>query len=346
MVPVFFFLQSDSSAQEAYQKAAFAGGCFWCVEAPFEGLSGVIEVISGYTGGSKENPTYQQVSSGTTGHFEAVQITYDSSSISYEQLLELFWRQVDPTDEQGQFADRGQQYKTAIFYHNQKQKEIAQASKKKLELSGKFKKPIVTEILPAAVFYKAEECHQDYYKTCPLRYKAYKKGSGREDFLLETWPEKEKKSAEEKPAQFTKPSKEELKESLTPLQYKVTQEDATEKAFQNEYWDNKKEGIYVDVVSGEPLFSSRDKFVSGTGWSSFTRPLDEENIVEKQDRSFFMVRTEVRSSLADSHLGHIFQDGPPPGGLRYCINSAALRFVPRDELKEQGYGQYQCLFDE
>jgi peptide methionine sulfoxide reductase msrA/msrB len=144
---------------------------------------------------------------------------------------------------------------------------------------------------------------------------------------------------------YTRPTDAELRQRLTPLQFKVTRQAGTEPAFRNEYWDHHAAGIYVDVVSGEPLFSSRDKFDSGTGWPSFTRPLEPASIVEKQDRSFFTVRTEVRSRLADSHLGHVFPDGPPPTGLRYCMNSAALRFVPVSELEQQGYGRYRNLFD-
>jgi len=144
---------------------------------------------------------------------------------------------------------------------------------------------------------------------------------------------------------YTRPTDAELRQRLTPQQFKVARQDGTEPAFRNEYWDHHAAGIYVDVVSGEPLFSSRDKFDSGTGWPSFTRPIEPGNVVERQDRSFFTVRTEVRSRLADSHLGHVFPDGPPPTGVRYCMNSAALRFVPVSELEQQGYGRYRNLFD-
>ncbi len=497
------------------EKATFAGGCFWCMVHPFDTLKGVHRVVSGYMGGTGSNPTYEDYAQ--KGHIEVVQITYNPLEVSYKELLEVFWHNINPTDSNGQFGDRGPQYRSAILYHTDTQKAEAEKSKKELQASGHFSKPIVTEIIPASTFYPAEEYHQDYYKKNPVRYSFFRFLSGRDSFLKKTWPTKNSSpeqpktplmlakdvtdiyrglealgikvwidggwgvdallGAQSRPhkdldiaiewknvpklreylqgkgyrqvrqesqwnfvladdqgheidvhafvyddegnviegirypaasltgsgiiegqrvhcispeylvkfhsgypltdkdyadvsalctkfgidlpeelknfkkgnkmtthSPYTKPSDAELKKKLTPLQYRVTQKNGTERAYDNEYWDNKRPGIYVDIVSGEPLFSSLDKFDSGTGWPSFSKPLEKENIVEKEDKGWFFTRTEVRSKLGDSHLGHLFNDGPAPTRLRYCMNSAALRFVPAEDLEKEGYAKFKYLF--
>ena len=306
------------------KKAIYAGGCFWCMVKPFDRYEGVIDVVSGYTGGHLENPTYEQVCSGITDHREAICITYDDEIIGYNELLDIYWNAIDPTDEGGQFNDRGEHYKTAIYYFDVEQRKLAEESKKKLEESKIYNKPIATSILPAKEFYKAEEYHQDYYKKNPEHYDRYYKGSGRARHITKMW----------------------AKRNLTPLQYEVTQNSMTEQPFKNEYYDNFEEGIYVDVVDGEVLFTSKDKFDSGCGWPSFSKPAGKGKLAFYEDHSYDMERIEVKGSKSGSHIGHVFDDGPKElGGLRFCANSAALRFIPKNKMKEEGYEEYLPLLD-
>ncbi len=319
------------------ETATFAGGCYWCMQPPFENLEGVVKVIAGFAGGHVKDPTYEEVATGTTGAKEAVQVIFYPEIISYSEILDVYWKQFNPTDPGGQFYDRGSQYETAIYYNSNSQKEVAEASKELLNKSGIFNKPIVTKIEKFTSFYPAAEGQQDFYKKDPVRFYTYEKASGREDFIKGVWGD----TGLDK---YKKPPESVLKKELTPLEYDVTQNDVTEKAFNNKYWNNHNAGIYVDIVTGAPLFCSTDKFDSGTGWPSFTQPIDPRYLIKDVDRSMGMVRIEVRSKFGGSHLGHVFDDGPAPTHLRYCINSAALKFIPKDDMKKDGYGQFLYLF--
>jgi len=349
--------KNNASITEALKTVTLAGGCFWCIEGALHGINGVVRAISGYAGGSKEDATYSAVSSGKTQHREAVQVTYDVNKVSLETILNKFWASIDPTDAGGQFADRGHHYTTAIYYHDDEQKSVVEASKDSLAKSGLLTGNIVTEVLPFTTFFPAEEYHQDYFIKSAEHYERYKKGSGREDFVEDTWArdaaqeyfksqESQGVSSVEAKAdyEYTKEEIEEMLKNLDPLAYHVVAEGGTESPFNNAYWDNKADGIYVDVVTGKPLFSSTHKYDSGTGWPSFWRTIDDESVTMHEDNSLSTTRTEIRSDAG--HVGHVFDDGPiEEGGRRFCTNSASLRFVPKEEMVNEGYGEYMHLFE-
>lgn len=318
------------------------------MEWPFESLDGVKWVVNGYIGGGASDAHYDIVSSGKTKHREAVEVTYDPALIHYDELLDTYRRQIDPTDAWGQFADRWYQYTTAIYYSSDTESTQAVASKKKLEDSKKFSKPIAVEILQAPTFYPAEAYHQDYYKTNANHYNSYKKWSGREDYIHDTRKDAPKTASTtvvQDPRSKTPAQIQQAIDNLSPEQKNILFEGGTEQPFHNAYRDNHEAGIYVDVIDGTPLFSSLDKFDSGTGWPSFSKPIDESMVNDKKDTTAWMERTEIKSSSSNGHLGHVFDDGPADkGGQRYCINSAALKFIPLKDLEKEGYGKYLILF--
>ena len=338
---------SGTISAETKATALLAGGCFWCVEADLEKVDGVISAVSGYASGSTKNPEYGNYAEG--GHREVVLVTYDPAKVSFDNLVEHLIKHSDPTDALGSFYDRGLQYAPAVYYGDDQEKQIAEKVISEIDGLRVYEKPLALMVLSRDVFWPAEEYHQDYYKKNPIRYTYYRNASGRDAFIKKHWGDKAGLFARPNVAmtgktdwmRYVRPSDAVLRERLTPLQYKVTQEEGTERPFDNEYNTNKAEGIYVDIVSGEPLFSSKDKYDSGTGWPSFVKPITEDAVVLHEDRSLFSTRVEVRSRYADSHVGHVFDDGPKDrGGKRYCMNSAAMRFVPKDKMVAEGYGEY------
>lgn len=323
-------LRSDVHDPAFTKSAILAGGCFWCVESDFEKLPGVVNAVSGYSGGTSDSPTYTNYAA--NGHREVVEVTYDSSRVSFSDLVLYLITHSDGTDAEGSFYDRGQQYAPAVYYGTEEERQDALAVFADIDTKKVFSKPLALALLPRMQFWPAEEYHQDYSLKNPFRYSYYRERSGRDVFIKKYWGENTGIESAQK--SFVLPSNAELRAMLTPLQYSVTQENATEPPFNNIYNKNTAEGIYVDIVSGEPLFSSSDKYDSGTGWPSFVKPISPESVVLVEDMSFFGTRVEVRSRLANSHLGHVFNDGPVDrGGMRYCMNSAALRFVPKAEIE-------------
>ncbi|MGT2934351.1 peptide-methionine (R)-S-oxide reductase MsrB [Streptococcus castoreus] len=298
-----------------------AGGCFWGVEEYFSQVEGVLDAVSGYANGRDETTSYQLLHQ--TGHAETVEVTYDANRISLKDLLLHYFRIIDPTSINKQGNDRGSQYRTGVYYTDKADSAVIDTVFK--EKANNYKKKIVVEKAPLENFIKAEEHHQDYLKKNPNGYCHI-------DTNEATYPVIDE-------SKYPKPSQEVIKKTLSKEEYRVTQKNETEKAFSNRYWDSFETGIYVDVVTGEPLFSSKDKFESGCGWPSFSRPISPDVLRYKEDKSFNMTRTEVRSRSGNSHLGHVFTDGPKDqGGLRYCINSLSIRFVPKTDMEAKGYG--------
>ena len=308
-------------SKQEHQIIYLAGGCFWGLEAYMERIQGVTDAVSGYANGKGNTTNYQLLHA--TDHAETVKVTYDPNKISLDKLLQYYFRVIDPTSINKQGNDRGRQYRTGIYYQDGADKAVIEQAL--AQLQTKYKKPVQIEVQPLKNYIVAEEYHQDYLKKNPNGYCHI-------DITKADEPVIDEKD-------YPKPSDAELKAKLTPLQYSVTQNKHTERSFSNEYWDNFQPGIYVDVTTGEPVFSSNDKFESGCGWPSFTKPIAKEVVHYQTDNSFNMQRTEVLSRAGNAHLGHVFDDGPKDkGGLRYCINSASIKFIPLAEMEKAGYG--------
>ena len=312
----------------------FAGGCFWGVEAYFALIPGVYDVTVGYANGTTENPTYQEVCSGVTGHAETVHVRYDPDAVSLKTLTEHFFKIIDPLSVNRQGNDVGSQYRTGIYYSDEADLPVLKTVLSKVQEG--YDKTLAVELLPLECYYLAEEYHQDYLEKEPHGY-CHIDFSGLAEFRADS-------TVKVDPSLYVKPSDAEIQQSLTEFQCWVTQDGGTEQAGSGIYNNHFERGIYVDIVTGEPLFSSADKFESPCGWPSFSKPIDPDVIVEINDYSYGMLRVEVRSRVGDTHLGHVFTDGPAErGGLRYCINSASLRFVAYEDMEAEGYGAFMPL---
>lgn len=349
-------IEQPANIAENVATVVVAGGCFWCVESDLEKVNGVVSVVSGYTGGTSENPTYENY--GTDGHREAVEVIYNPNEVSFEDILIVTMKTTDPTDDDGTFADRGDKYSAAFYYETIEQKQIIDNLIAEVNEKGPYDKPLAIDVEPRVKFWPAEDYHQDYYKgtVSSVKYKYYRNASGRDEFIKKYWgvndhsPALPWRTKEQVNilnnktymwSNYQKPSADEIKKQLDALAYKVTQEEGTERAGTSPLDKNYEAGIYVDVLSGEPLFSSKDKFDSGTGWPSFTKPIMAGAVTEHEDKKLFTTRIEIRSAIADNHIGHVFNDGPKDStGLRYCMNGVALRFIPKSEMEAAGYGDF------
>lgn len=336
LAAVFIIMFHSGKDHRAEEKTIYlAGGCFWGTEHYMKTIDGVLSTKAGYILGKKQGEeqrlgdkvTYEEVCGGS-GHAEGVEVVFDPDRISINELLQEYAYTIEPTLLNRQGGDVGIQYRTGIYSLTDEQKK--EVDYFLTELQKDYDQPVVVENLPILQFIPAEEYHQNYLEKNPFGYCHI-------DFKKIAELKKEKEDAKK----YKRKTKAELKDILTPLQFDVTQKNATERPFENEYWETQKRGIYVDITTGEPLFSSKDKFLSSCGWPTFSKPISPDLLIEKEDASAGMERTEVRSRVGDSHLGHVFDDGPEQlGGLRYCINSASLVFIPEEEMEKEGYGDY------
>lgn len=334
----FYKPKPDQKASAAMNTRTIylAGGCFWGVEAYFQRIKGVVDAVSGYANGRTENPSYEDVIHRNSGHAETVRVVYDADVLSLSDILQYYFRVVDPTSLNRQGNDTGTQYRSGVYYTDPAEQAVIAAALAKEQ--RKYAQPLVVENLPLQHFYEAEEYHQDYLLKNPGGYCHIDIRKADEPLEGKAAPQGKGFDA----AAYRRPDDAELKKRLSPEQYRITRQNGTEYAFSHEYDRLFAPGIYVDVVSGEPLFSSADKYDAGCGWPSFTRPISPDVLTEHSDFSYNMQRTEVRSRAADSHLGHVFPDGPADkGGLRYCINGASLRFIPLDKMDAEGYGSWK-----